>query len=51
MQCVYSPCASVKKSGIAVYIVIVGVQGTVCLWEEAASQSLWSGLVAAEMFA
>ena len=50
MQCVYSPCASVKKSVIAV-IVIVCVQDTECLRKEAPSQSLCSGLVAAEMFA
>ena len=50
VQCVYSPCASVKKSVIAV-IVIVCVQDTECLRKEAPSQSLCSGLVAAEMFA
>ena len=51
VQCVYSPCASVKKSVIAVYIVIVCVQDTECLRKEAPSQSLCSGLVAAETFA
>ena len=50
MQCVYSPCASVK-SVIAVYIVIVCVQDMECLRKEAPPQSLCSGLVAAETFA